>query len=71
MAWVAAKGRHGGRAAVYVDGVLRGTVDLGAAKDRVRRVVFRATWSTAGSHTIQVRPLGDGRVVVDAFEVLR
>ena len=68
---MAAKGRHEGRAAVYVDGVLRATVDLDAAKTRVRRVVFRATWSATGAHTIQVRPLGDGRVVLDAFEVLR
>ena len=42
------EGPNEGRAAVYVDGVLRGTVDLGAAKTRIRRVVFRATWSATG-----------------------
>ncbi len=71
VAWVAAKGTHFGRAAVSVDGVNRGTIDLEAAKARFRRVVFRATWSTIGPHTIQIRPIGDGRVVLDGFEVLR
>ena len=71
VAWVAAKGRHYGRATVTIDGVLRGTVDLDAAKTRFRRVVFRATWAASGTHSISIRALGDGRVDLDGFELLR
>ncbi len=71
VAWVAAKGHHYGRARIYVDGVLRGTVDLDAAKTRFRRVVFRATWGSSGAHRISIRAVGDGRVDLDGFELLR
>ena len=71
VAWVAAKGASRGHARVYVDGVLRTTVDLHAASTRYRRVVFRATWSASGTHTISIRPVGDGRVDLDGFERLR
>ena len=71
VAWVAAKGANRGHARVYVDGVLRTTVDLQAASTKYRRVVFRATWSASGAHTISIRPVGDGRVDLDGFERLR
>jgi hypothetical protein len=71
VAWVAAKGPHHGRATVTVDGVLRGTVDLDARKTRFRRVVFRAIWGASGVHSISIRAVGDGRIDLDAFELLR
>ena len=71
VAWVGAKGANRGHARVYVDGVLRATVDLHAASTKYRRVVFRATWSASGAHTISIRPVGDGRVDLDGFERLR
>ena len=71
VAWVAAKGRHYGHATVTIDGVLRGTVDLDAAKTRFRRVVFRTIWAAPGTHSISIRVLGDGRVDLDGFELLR
>ena len=70
VAWVAAKGRHYGRATVTVDGVLRGTVDLDAAKTRFRRGSIRATWGVS-AHLITIRAVGDGRVDLDGFELLR
>ena len=71
VAWVAAKGRHYGRATVTIDGVLRGTVDLDAAKTRFRRVVFRASWGASGTHSISIRAVGDGRIDLDGLELLR
>jgi hypothetical protein len=43
-----------GRAKVYVDGILRSTIDLGAAAGSDRQIVFRWHWATAGSHVIRV-----------------
>ena len=51
------------------DGVKVATVDL-RATSAFRRIVFRRNLS-GGTHTIQIRPLGGGRVDVDAFVVLR
>lgn len=54
VAWVAETGPGKGKAKVYVDGVLKATVDLYAATDAPRRIVYRQHWSTAGSHVIRI-----------------
>ena len=46
------------------------TVDLHAASRSDRQIVFATSLATGGPHTIEIRPLGDGRVDVDAFVVL-
>ncbi len=56
---------------MYIDGVLVSTVDLHARATHYRRVIFRTAWSASGAHTITIRPVGNGRVDVDGFEVLR
>lgn len=74
VAWVAPRGPGLGRARVFVDGLLVRTIDLLAATDAPRRIVFRRHWAAAASHTIRIvvegtagRPLVD----LDAFVVLR
>jgi len=70
VSWVAALGSSRGQAKVYVDGVYRQTVNLYSATFVARRVVFAATWSVNGSHTIRIVNLGTAghsRVDVDAF----
>ena len=74
VAWIAETGPGMGRAKVYVDGHLRTTADLIAASDTPGQLVFRAHWSTVGSHVIKIvlegtlgRPVG----TVDGFVVLR
>jgi hypothetical protein len=74
VAWIAERGPLKGRVKVYVDGVLQSTVDLGAAADGARSIVFRRHWSSVGSHVIKLvvegtagRPMG----TLDAFAVLR
>ena len=69
--WITAKGAARGKARVYIDGALVSTVDLRSPATHDRRVVFRTAWSAAGAHTITIRPVGNGRVDVDGFEVLR
>jgi hypothetical protein len=71
VAWVATKRTTGGRAEVRIDGVLVGTVDLDATSTQYRRIVFRRGFATRGTHTLEIRPLGDGRVELDAIIVLR
>jgi hypothetical protein len=70
VSWVASRGPDRGQAAVYIDGVLAGTVDLNAPTSIARHTVFSKNWSAVGTHRIQIRPLGTAgrpRVEVDAF----
>ena len=71
VGWVGRRSPSAGHAQVRIDGVLVATVDLSATSTRYRRIVFRSTLATAGRHTLEIRPVGDGRVDVDAFIVLR
>ena len=71
VALVATRRTTGGRAELRVDGVVVGTVDLDVSSTQYRRLVFRKGFNGSGRHTLEVRPLGDGRVEIDAFIVLR
>lgn len=71
VGWVTTRTTSSGRAAVYLDGVLATTIDLDATAIGYRRMVYRSSFATAGRHTIEIRPLGDGRVDIDAFVILR
>jgi len=71
VGWVATRTSSSGRADVYLDGSKVATIDLDGATTEYRRMVFRWHFSTTGTHTVELRPLGDGRVEVDAFIVLR
>ncbi|HEY7968670.1 MAG TPA: S8 family serine peptidase, partial [Candidatus Limnocylindrales bacterium] len=63
--------RTRGSAAVYVDGVYRGTISFRAATGLSRMVRFSTAFATPGTHTIEVRLTGNGRVDLDAFVILR
>jgi hypothetical protein len=71
IALIATRRTTGGRAEIRVDGVVVGMVDLGASATQYRRLAFRKGFASSASHTLEVRPLGDGRVEIDAFIVLR
>jgi hypothetical protein len=71
VAFVATRRTTGGRAHVLIDGVAAATIDLDASSTSYRRLVFRKGFSGSAKHTIEIRPLGDGRVELDAFIVLR
>ncbi|MEI7745102.1 MAG: hypothetical protein WCK58_15300, partial [Chloroflexota bacterium] len=62
-----------GAVKVYVDGVLKATVDCGSGTAN-RMVAWQKTWSTPGAHTLKVVVVGTpgrSRVDLDAFVVLR
>jgi Bacterial Ig domain len=58
-----------GRAEIRVDGSLVATIDLSGPMS-YRRIAFHRELATGGAHAIEVRPLGNGRVDIDAFIVL-
>ncbi len=71
VAIVGPLGPEMGHARIYVDGVYKKAVDLALASAVSRRLIFAWTWRTTGSHRIQIRPVGDGIVALDAFLVFR
>ncbi len=72
VAWVTSTGTKHGRVNVYVDGVLRGEVDLRHDFKQWMRVLFSTSWGTRGTHTIQLRSSSPGlRIDVDAFVVYK
>ncbi len=72
--WVSPIGPSRGSALVYVDGAYRTTVKLYSSTVATRRVVYRASWSTAGAHTLEIKVVGTSghpRVDIDGFAILR
>ena len=74
--WTTARGPRHGRAAVYVDGALLGTVD-NYAKDQTFGVVRSFSGLERGIHTLKIVALGEGRpkadgtlIAVDRFAVV-
>jgi hypothetical protein len=71
VAWVAPLASSRGRADVYLDGVYQRTVDLYSAATVARSVVFSYSWSTTGTHTLQIKVKGtSGRPRVDVDVLL-
>ena len=71
IALIAPVGTSRGSAGIYVDGTYRGTVSFRASSGRSRIVMFSTTFATLGTHTIDIRLSGNGRVDIDAFVILR
>ncbi len=72
IAWVGLKGLGRGKANVYINGVLKGTIDLYSATTLKQRVVWSANYSTSATRTITIKVLGTSgrpRVDVDGFIV--
>lgn len=71
VAWVAPpQDASSGPAQVELDGVPVATVNLNAGAPDARRIVYAATWATAGPHTLKIRNAGTtSRIALDAFVV--
>jgi hypothetical protein len=70
---VSRKGPARGKAQIYVNGVLKATIDLYAASYQNQRVVWTGSWSSSATRTITVRVAGTSgrpRVDLDAFVVV-
>ncbi len=74
IAWVAKKGVNRGKAKVYVNGVLKATVDLYSPTTRTRLVVWSINYTTSATRTVTIKVLGTSgrpRVDVDGFIVAK
>jgi hypothetical protein len=71
VGWVATRTPMSGQAEVRIDGDVVDTIDLAAGSVRYRELVFRWHAASRVAHVLEIRPLGDGRVDIDAFVVLR
>ena len=60
-----------GTAAVYVDGVYRSKISFRSTTNQGRVVLYSTTFGSLGTHTIELRATGDGRIDLDAFVILR
>jgi subtilisin len=71
VALIAPMGPTRGSATIYVDGVSRGTVSFRASGGKSRLIMFSTTFGSVGTHTVDVRVSGTGRVDIDGFVVFR
>ena len=70
VALISTKASTRGAARIWIDGVSVGTVNLASTTTLFRQVAFRKAFGSSGTHTITVRPFGNGRVDIDGFLVL-
>ena len=77
IAWIAPKDVDRGRAGVWIDGTLIQGVDMYNSTSKARLVAFNKSWSTPGTHTIEIKVRGSKsaassgtRIDVDSFIVL-
>jgi hypothetical protein len=72
IAWVGLTAATRGRAAVYINGAYKATVDLSSTTTRKQVVVWSMNWPTSATRTITIKVLGTAgrpRVDVDGFIV--
>lgn len=72
IAWVGLKGVGRGKAAVYVNGVYKATVDLYSATTKKQLIVWSANYGASATRTVTIKVLGTAgrpRVDVDGFIV--
>jgi subtilisin len=71
VGFIAPVGPTRGYAKVYWDGAYRTTISFRAARGQSRLVMYSIGSATSGTHTLEVRLVGNGRVDVDAFVTFR
>lgn len=67
--WLATKGPAGGKAKVYVDGVLKTTVNLYSATIMDGQAVYKTALLPSGKHTLKIKLASAVRVNIDAIAV--
>jgi subtilisin family serine protease len=71
VGFIAPVGPTRGSAKIYWDGAYRTTISFKAPNGKSRLVMYSIGSATSGTHTLEVRLVGNGRVDVDAFVTFR
>lgn len=74
FAWFAVRGPGRGRARVYLDSALQGTIDLSSSSQTTRAIAWSKRFSSVSTHRVRVFVEGTSgrpRVDVDGFAVFR
>jgi hypothetical protein len=74
VAWVTDEDSAHGSARVYVDGVLKGTVNTQSTSPLNRVIAYTFDWATAAPHTLKivnVATSGHPRITIDGFAIRR
>jgi hypothetical protein len=74
VGWLGRKGPTSGTARVYVDGVLKATINMYAATTQIRQLLFTYSWTAIGTHKVKIvvsGTAGHPRVTLDQILVLR
>jgi hypothetical protein len=72
LAWITTKASNRGKAEVWVDGVLKATIDTYSSTTKYRQLAYQTSWSANGSHKIMIKVLGtSGRPRVDFDSFLK
>jgi Bacterial Ig domain len=71
FAWVTTRTTTSGSAQVWIDGVLAATINTRSTTTSYRQLMFARRFPSLGTHRIEIRPIGGGRVYLDAFLVLQ
>jgi len=70
VAWIGPKSIPYGKANVYIDGALKGTVDCYSAATGWRYKIWESAALPSGNHTIQVRPTHTKNAAATSFVVV-
>jgi hypothetical protein len=74
VGWLGRTGPTSGTARVYVDGVLKASINLYAPTTGIRKLLFTYSWSAVGNHKLKIvvnGTAGHPRVTIDQILVLR
>jgi methionine-rich copper-binding protein CopC len=69
ISWVSATGPDGGKAVVYLDDQEQARVDLHSGDRHDQVTVWDSPALSSGQHTLVIRAVGDGHVVLDVLVV--
>jgi Dual-action HEIGH metallo-peptidase len=70
LAWVTDEDANHGSAKVYIDGVLKKTVNTQTSTSTNRAIVYKISWPTDATHTIKIVNVGTSghpRITIDGF----
>jgi hypothetical protein len=74
ISWIGPVGPTRGRARLFVDGKLVGTIDLRASRFTARRTLFSTSWPASGAHRLRIQVVaaaGRPVVAIDELVVVR